>query len=108
MGCMCPPDYRLPEMSGFGRDTFAALLGNELQKSKPVVQRATTNEWTQMPFTLMPKVEEDLWNKWNELFDSLDHDKNGAINAEELGYSGLLSRDVAEFVMAKLATENGF
>lgn len=119
---MCPEEYRLPEMSGFGRQIFGKLLEFESKSRRRSAMRQSIkygqsginsdelDAYIEPPQSVFPEVDEEQWRKWNEVFESLDTNKNGKVALEELQNSGLLSWSVCTSIVALINPEdlNGF
>jgi Ca2+-binding EF-hand superfamily protein len=116
MRMMCPEEYRLPEMSGPIRAMFGQFLNNQVnEKRKRMGDRtsrftdgsqASGGQAKELPNAIFPVVDDELWNQWMEVFDSLDKNSDGTINAKELVSSGLLSVIVARFFASHLDPED--
>merc|ERR1719408_877889 len=77
---VCPEHYRLPEMSGSERDLFGKLIlcttrrlsSNIHEQEQMFSQREVSEKIAPMPMSLLPEVEESVWEQWNTAFTRLD------------------------------------
>jgi len=105
---MCPPQFRMPEMDGFGRRIFGVLLefiAKEESKSflkssesfeKPKISIDTV-EASHFQAMLDP-VPDDLWMQWQAAFRELDVDGDDVIHINELLAADILSEPVCRYL----------
>jgi len=117
---MCPADCRMPEMAGSERDIFGKLVASKVSN----IQRALLEtealfdgnagdhrkQVMDMPASCLPEVSEEVWKQWNDLFDRLDKNGDNRVDVADLMSSGILSKDVSEFLASNIeaADASGF
>lgn len=107
---MCPQERRLPTMEGGGYELFGRILTHLAERSRASLaakearfsRRRGDHVGTLLATTppmALPKVDEAVWNEWNDAYDSLDVNKDGKVNVMELRCSGLLEPAVCDGVV---------
>merc|ERR1711918_232982 len=111
---VCPADYRLPEMSGAARELFGKLLlcttkrlKNDIDKRASMFSESKSGPEivAAVPPSLLPEVDNDVWDHWNHVFSQLDLNSDGNLDLKDLQSSGLLSREVCAFLVKTLAED---
>lgn len=99
---MCPPEFRLPEMTGFDRDVFGAILTNLTEDYKQQsLQHAAELNFTEevmedTPAVLLPMVPNAMLQRWIAAFKRFDGDSSGTVSLNEIVNSSVVSVQVAE------------
>jgi hypothetical protein len=117
---MCPGDFRLPEMSGVGRELFGKLIASqaaekrsELNVRESQFSATDTDQSLQSlvgslfvpPTTSLPEVREDAWVEWNAAFDKLDKNGDDEVMLNDMLESGLLAEHMCRLVVRLIDPE---
>jgi len=112
---MCPPEYRLPEMSGFAREMFGKLIVEEQKARRGLLSKRKGSFLGEdsgddgpapAPASALPVVPEDLLESWGDIFDALDQDDDEMVYVRDLETSGLLSTGVCYFIAGLIDPSN--
>jgi hypothetical protein len=105
---MCPEEYRPPEMEGFARKLLGKVLisehehvrdevGRKISRFKP--DKAIADDKIDLPVPLRPDVDAETLLRWGTVFDELDQDCDGAVDAEDIQNSGLVCAEVSSAIV---------
>eukprot|EP00931_Biecheleriopsis_adriatica_P111879 TRINITY_DN8635_c0_g1_i1.p1 TRINITY_DN8635_c0_g1~~TRINITY_DN8635_c0_g1_i1.p1 ORF type:complete len:649 (+),score=120.25 TRINITY_DN8635_c0_g1_i1:58-2004(+) len=110
----CPPEYKLPDMHTKANRMLRALLEYACNEAQADVQ-ASTNEFTSNGSTVdavtlaelnavlkVEEVPEQAWSDWQNLFQELDRNGDGAISVKELLHAGDFDTDVTSVLVSVL------
>eukprot|EP00933_Yihiella_yeosuensis_P053251 TRINITY_DN5143_c0_g2_i1.p1 TRINITY_DN5143_c0_g2~~TRINITY_DN5143_c0_g2_i1.p1 ORF type:complete len:689 (-),score=112.81 TRINITY_DN5143_c0_g2_i1:399-2465(-) len=110
---MCPANYRLPEMAGPDREVFGIIVRGEEADRKREFKEAQDlfakgdgivvgRSKEEMPPSLYPEVEDQVWLQWNMSFDNIDEDGDNYVSLNDVVGSNTVTEKVARFVCSIL------
>eukprot|EP00929_Paragymnodinium_shiwhaense_P007873 TRINITY_DN111793_c0_g1_i1.p1 TRINITY_DN111793_c0_g1~~TRINITY_DN111793_c0_g1_i1.p1 ORF type:complete len:648 (-),score=144.46 TRINITY_DN111793_c0_g1_i1:141-2084(-) len=108
---MCPPEYRLPSMTGIAREMFGKILDHQVNlKKSRVVTRSSTFKGGPDAFrsgdgsvvdiseVVLPDLPQSLMVEWTHVFNRLDRDSDGMVTVLDLQASKMFAPPVAAAV----------
>merc|ERR1712232_812884 len=64
------------------------------------------NQVLATPASCLPEVAEEIWKKWNAMFDRLDTNGDNRVDVSDLQTSGLLSKDVCRYLASSIDSDD--
>lgn len=104
---MCPPEHRLPEMSGLGREVIGRLFKTTVVQRKSTLKdqaiqfetaEVMRTQWS-VPTSILPEVTDRLLASWNQVWDNLNASGGDRVTLQDLENSGLISRSECPALM---------